>query len=54
MSVHSAPGPMIRAFRFNERPKIPVPRKERDPAINATLGDQNISEAGFASSCERM
>src|SRR5690349_18031019 len=44
----------VQALRFNERPKIPVPGKERDPAINATLGDQSISEARFALSCEPM
>ena len=44
----------VQAYSFNERQKIPVSRKERNPAINATLGDQSISEARHASLCERL
>ena len=44
----------IEAFRFGERPEVPVSREQRNPAINTALGDQGIAEAGLTALCQHV
>ena len=46
-SVRCGPNREIEAGSLGKRPKIPVSRKQRNPAIDTTLGDQGIAEAGL-------
>jgi hypothetical protein len=47
-SVRCGPNQEIEAGSAGERPEIPVSRKERNAAIDTTLGDQGIAEARLA------
>ena len=46
-SVRCGPNREIEAGSLGKRPEIPVSRKQRNPAIDTTLGDQGIAEAGL-------
>jgi hypothetical protein len=53
-SVRCEPNQEIEAGGAGKRLEIAVSRKERNPAIDATLGDQGVAEARFAALCQYL
>jgi hypothetical protein len=45
---HSGPKDKIEARRFGERSEVPVSREQRNPSVDAALGNQRIAEACLA------
>ena len=44
-SVRSRPKYKIEARSFSERSEVPVSREERNPSVDAALGNQRVAEA---------